>query len=63
MKINMTTNQLKEFITLFSNLHNNTRLPRNRGFTPNELAQQYGGLKNTQKHIIRSKYNCGSEKR
>lgn len=45
MKINMTTNQLKEFIELFSNLHNNTRLPRNRGFTPNELAQQYGGLK------------------
>lgn len=45
MKINMTTNQLKEFIALFSDFHNNTRLPRNRGFTPNELAQQYGGLK------------------
>ncbi|MGN1415212.1 MAG: YecA family protein, partial [Oscillospiraceae bacterium] len=45
MNINMTKYQLDEFIKLFSDLHNNTRLPRNRGFTPNELAQRYGGLK------------------
>lgn len=45
MKINMTVNQLEEFIKLFTYLHNNTRNPRNRGFTPNELAQRNGGLK------------------
>lgn len=45
MKINMTVKQLEEFIKLFSDLHNNTRLPRNRGFTPDELAKHYGGLK------------------
>lgn len=45
MNINMTKYQLEEFIKLFSDLHNNTRLPRNRGFTPNELVQHYGGLK------------------
>lgn len=29
--------RLKEFIELYQNLHNNTRIPANRGFTPAEL--------------------------
>lgn len=45
MKINMTKNQIEEFISLYSDLHNNTRLPRNRGFTPTELSRQNGGHK------------------
>lgn len=45
MKINMTVNQIDEFIKRFTDLYNNTRNPRNRGFTPNELAQRNGGLK------------------
>lgn len=43
MRIRMTEKQVKEFAALFSELHNNTRLPVNRGFTPNELAKKYGG--------------------
>ena len=45
MKIDMTVKQLEEFIKLFTDLHNNTRIPSNRGFTPNELAQRSGGPK------------------
>ena len=33
MKISFTEKQLDEFVALFSDLHNNTRLPQNRGFT------------------------------
>lgn len=43
-KIRMTIKQLDEFAELFSELHNNTRLPRNRGFTPQELVNREGGL-------------------
>lgn len=45
MKINMTVKQLEEFMQLFTDLHNNTRNPRNRGFTPYELAKLNGGHK------------------
>lgn len=38
MKISFTEKQLDEFVALFSDLHNNTRLPQNRGFTPKELS-------------------------
>lgn len=43
-KIRMTIQQLDEFAELFSDLHNNTRLPCNRGFTPQELVNRNGGL-------------------
>ena len=43
MKISFTEKQLDEFVGLFSDLHNNTRLPQNRGFTPKELSIRRGG--------------------
>lgn len=43
MKISFTEKQLDEFVALFSDLHNNTRLPQNRGFTPKELSIRRGG--------------------
>ncbi|MDY4586985.1 MAG: SEC-C metal-binding domain-containing protein [Oscillospiraceae bacterium] len=42
MDILMDVDQLEEFIALFQDLHNNTRISRNRGFTPVELAKQSG---------------------
>ena len=42
MKINFTRLQLSEFLRLVCDLANNTRLPCNRGFTPNELADRTG---------------------
>lgn len=43
VKIKMTESQLEDFIKLFTNLDNNTRLPQNRGFTPHELSTYRGG--------------------
>lgn len=38
MNLSFSNDQrLKEFIELYQNLHNNTRIPANRGFTPVEL--------------------------
>lgn len=42
MKIKFTKMQLDEFRRLLCGLINNTRLPCNRGFTPNELANRFG---------------------
>lgn len=41
-EIMMTKSQLKNFIKLFTDLSNNTRLPQNRGFTPLELSANRG---------------------
>ena len=41
----MTKSQLKDFIKLFTDLSNNTRLPQNRGFTPLELSANRGDQK------------------
>ena len=41
----MTKSQLEDFIKLFTDLINNTRLPQNRGFTPLELSANRGGQK------------------
>lgn len=40
MRINFTRLQHLEFFRLVCNLANNARLPCNRGFTPNELADR-----------------------
>lgn len=37
MKLSMTEKRLTEFMPLYLNLYNNTRMPVNRGYTPNEL--------------------------
>lgn len=42
MKIKFTRLQTAEFLKLVCDLANNTRLPCNRGFTPNELADRTG---------------------
>lgn len=42
MKIKLTKLQEAEFFKLVCDLANNTRLPCNRGFTPNELADRVG---------------------
>ena len=44
MGVIMTESQLEEFLGLFNDMHNNTNMPRNRGFTPNELHKSIGGL-------------------
>lgn len=44
-EIMMTKSQLKDFIKLFTDLSNNTRLPQNRGFTPLELSANRGDQK------------------
>ena len=41
----MTKSQLEDFIKLFTDLSNNTRMPQNRGFTPLELSANRGGQK------------------
>lgn len=41
----MTKSQLEDFIKLFTDLSNNTRLPQNRGFTPLELSANRGDQK------------------
>ena len=43
VKLKMTESQLEDFIKLFTDLNNNTRLPQNRGFTPHELSTNRGG--------------------
>lgn len=43
MKLKMTESLLDDFIKLFTDLNNNTRLTQNRGFTPNELSINRGG--------------------
>lgn len=43
MKLKMTESLLDDFIKLFTDLNNNTRLPQNRGFTPHELSTNRGG--------------------
>lgn len=45
VKIKMTESQLEDFIKLFTDLSNNTRLPQNRGFTPLELSANRGDQK------------------
>lgn len=42
MKVKFTKFQHAEFLHLICDLANNTRLPCNRGFTPNELADRMG---------------------
>lgn len=44
-EIMMTKSQLKNFIKLFTDLSNNTRLPQNKGFTPLELSANRGDQK------------------
>lgn len=44
-KISFTTNQLKKFVPLYQDLHNNTTTPYNNGFSPNELRKQVGASK------------------
>lgn len=39
----MSEAQLKRFISLYQDLHNNSRKPANRGFTPNELRAKHNG--------------------
>lgn len=41
----MTKSQLEDFIKLFTDLSNNTRMPQNRGFTPLELSANRGDQK------------------
>ena len=35
--------QIRRFIDLFTDMSNNTRMPSNRGFTPNEMMRRSGG--------------------
>jgi len=39
-----TEEQLEEFVDLYVELHNHSRLWWNGGYTPTEMAEQYGGL-------------------
>lgn len=41
----MTKSQLEDYIKLFTDLSNNTRMPQNRGFTPLELSANRGDQK------------------
>lgn len=45
MGIRMSEEQAEEFIELLFEANNNTRLPSNRGFTPNELSMLYRNSK------------------
>lgn len=40
INVPMTEKQAEEFVGLVYDINNNTRLPSNRGYTPNELAKQ-----------------------
>lgn len=44
MRIVMSDRQTEELVELIMDVHNNTCLPDNRGYTPNELAFKRGGL-------------------
>lgn len=59
----MTKSQLEDFIKLFTDLSNNTRMPQNRGFTPPRVIGKSWRSKSYQQHFLWAKYNCCIEKR
>ena len=48
LRINMSMHQCERFVPLCAELHNNTRMPFNRGFTPVELSHSSIGFRDTE---------------